>query len=365
MGTPVAIVQDHLVQRGGAERVALSMSRAFPDAPLYTSFWWPEACYPEFSQFDVRTMPLDRIGLLRRHHRATLPLLPLEFSRTVVEADVILCGTSGWAQGVRASGRKVVYFHAVARWIYDRNSHLADSPAPVRAAVAALRPSLLRWDRRTMSTADRFLVPGSAMARKVRDIYRVDAEILPPPVTVDTNGPQRAIDNLEPGYALCPCRLMSYKNVDAVLEAFRGLPDLRLVVAGDGPERQRLEHLAPPNVVFLGAVGDAGMHWLYAHCMTVVSAATEPFGLTPLEGAAFGKPSTVLRAGGFLDTVEEGVTGFYFDSLDPAAIRQALTTTSGASFDEQTLRAHARQWSEDAFIQRLRSIVDDERRRTD
>src|SRR5580704_7922021 len=85
----VALVHDYLTQRGGAERVVLSIARAFPGAPLYTSLYDPEATFPEFAALEVRTLPLDRIGLLRRHHRAALPLLAPSFSRLRVEADVV------------------------------------------------------------------------------------------------------------------------------------------------------------------------------------------------------------------------------------------------------------------------------------
>src|SRR3712207_587382 len=116
---PVVFVQDHLVQRGGAERALLSMLRAAPGSPVVTAFYRPEACYPEYREQRIETMPVDRVALLRSHHRTSMPLLPLAFSSTRLDAEVVFCCTSGWAQGVRVTGRKVVYFHALARWLYE------------------------------------------------------------------------------------------------------------------------------------------------------------------------------------------------------------------------------------------------------
>src|SRR2546423_9841838 len=93
---PVAIAHDYLTQRGGAERVVLSMLKAFPGAPLYVSLYEPDATYPEFKSADVRVSGLNRLGLLRRNHRFGLPLYPSAFSRMTVPADVVVCSSSGW-----------------------------------------------------------------------------------------------------------------------------------------------------------------------------------------------------------------------------------------------------------------------------
>src|SRR5579864_1133608 len=121
----VAFVHDNLVQRGGSERVLLSMLAAFPGAPVFTAFYRPEATYPALMDHDVRAVAMNRVGALRRHHRAAFPALPFVFSRLDVDADVVVCSSSGWAQGVRTSGRKVVYFHALAQWLHSPVGHVA------------------------------------------------------------------------------------------------------------------------------------------------------------------------------------------------------------------------------------------------
>jgi len=87
----VALVHDYLTQRGGAERVVLSMLKAFPNAPLYTSLFHPDATFPEFRRADVRTLSLDRVHAFREHHRLALPLLARVFEHLCIDADILIC----------------------------------------------------------------------------------------------------------------------------------------------------------------------------------------------------------------------------------------------------------------------------------
>lgn len=359
MSPRVALVHDYLTQRGGAERVVLSMVKAFPDAPLYTSVFEPSLTFPELALSPVRTLPLNRSRLLRRHHRLALPLLAVAFSRLDVVADVVVCNSSGWAHGVHTAGRKLVYCNTPARWLYQRDRYLHGRSVVPRAALAALRPALAAWDRRAAASADRYVVNSTAVRARVRQAYGIDAEVLSPPYALGPDGPQRPLDGLEPGYFLCVSRLLPYKNVAAVAEAFAGLPAERLVVVGRGPDEARLRRLAGRNVFFAGAVADEELRWLYAHAAGLVAAAYEDFGLTPLEAAAFGKPTAALRWGGFVDTVVEGATGTFFPEPRPAEIAGAVGRLRGEAWDERTLLEHARGFDESRFVGRLRALVDE------
>ena len=220
-----------------------------------------------------------------------------------------ICSSSGWAHGAQVTGAKVVYCHNPARWLYQRDQYLAGSSRLSAAGLAVLAPALRRWDRRAAATADRYLVNSRAVRARVADVYGIDADVVPPPVDIDVDGPRRAPAGVEPGFLLCVSRLLPYKNVGAVVEAFARRPDQRLVVVGTGPLADELAAAAPPNVTFLGRVDDDELRWLYGACLGLVAASYEDFGLTPVEAAAFGRPTAALRWGGFLDTIVEGETG--------------------------------------------------------
>lgn len=355
---PVAIVHDYLSQRGGAERVVLSMLRAFPGAPVYTGVYEPERTFPEFARHDVRPLWTNRIGALRRDHRKGLFLYPLAFSALKVDADVVLCSSSGFAHGVRTTGRKVVYCYTPPRWLYDQADHyLSGWPKAASWMMRATGPALRAWDGRAAATACRYLTSSTVVRDRIRAAYGRDAEIVPPPVRSSITEARSPVPGQEPGFVLCVARLLAYKNVDQVIGAFADLPEERLVVVGDGPEREGLVASAGRNVTFIARVDDAELAWLYASCAGVVSAAYEDFGLTVVEAAACGKPVAVLRAGGFLDTVVDGETGVYFEAPDRRSIAEAVRRMLDAVWDITEDRAGQAYFTEDWFAERLRDTL--------
>lgn len=362
----VAIVHDYLTQRGGAERVVLAMARAFPRAPIYTSLYEPELTFGEFADFEVRVTGLNRVGLLRRRHRLALPLLAPSFSRLVVDADVGLCSTSGWSHGAGVTGRKVIYWHTPARWLYQADRYLrrreigGRSLDLQRAGLAVLSPALRSWDRQAASSGDRSLVNSSATLDRVLAVYGITAEVLPPPPTLLAGGPSRAIPGIEPGFWLCVARLLPYKNVDTVIEAIQTRPGDRLIVVGTGPEQERLRGLARPAVTFAGRIDDDQMRWCYENCRALVSASYEDFGLTPLEAASFGRPSAVLDFGGHRDTVIPDRTGILFRWPEPLVVAEALARIADREWDETVLREHVERFAEGRFAARLQNVVSEE-----
>lgn len=361
--TQVAIAHDYLTQRGGAERVVLAMARAFPEAPLYTSLYDAQATYPEFGAMDIRTSPLNLSATIRHHHRLGLPLFAPAFSAKRVRADVVLCSTSAWAHGIRTHGAKLVYCHTPARWLYGTRGYLRSrqwkAPATMAAAAAlgALRPSLRRWDRRAAGRASRYLCNSVEVRNQVRAVYGIDAEVLPPPPGLTPLGPEEPLAGVEPGYHLVVSRMMPYKNVLAVVEAFRRLPAERLVVIGDGPDWEGASALAGVNVTLHRAVSDAQLRWAYRHAATMVCGAWEDFGLVPIEAAQFGVPTLALRWGGFLDTVVEGETGLFVDEPTPSAITDGVRQMVRHRWEPATLLTQASRFTEAAFAARLRELT--------
>jgi len=352
----VAIVHDYFTQRGGAERVAIVMARAFPDAVVHTSVVDVAGTFPDAPFERMRPSPLNHLGPLRTRHRALLPLLAPVFSSMVVDAPVVVCSSSGWAHGVRATGRKLVYCHNPARWLYQTTDYVRGHRLQA-LALRSLAPSLRRWDRKAAASADLYVANSTVVARRIEAAYGRHAEVLFPPVSLDASAPQESL-GLECGFLLCVSRLMPYKNLDAAIEGVAG-SGRRLVVVGDGPERARLAALARgrADVAILHRVSDAQLRWLYQHCAAVLAPSIEDYGLTPLEAAGFGQPTLALRRAGYLDTVREGVTGLFFDRPTQEHVRRAVRELPRHRFDAGVLRAHAARFGEGPFVRRLQGLV--------
>lgn len=354
--TDVAIVHDYITQRGGAERLLLSVMDAYPTAPVYTSFYEPSRTYEAFQNAEVIPAPINRYKVLRDDPRRALPLLARTFDRVHVDAELAICSSSGWAHGADVTGQRLVYCHNPARWLYQTDQYLPGKFSPVRAALGVLRGGLERWDQSAARSADRYLSNSTVVAQRVLETYGIESEVLFPAVSVDTTGEAEPYVPAGDDFFLVVARLLAYKGVEAVVEAFAGSAH-RLVVVGEGPLLGHLRRIASKNVILAGALPDEQLRWLYRNTTAVITAAYEDFGLVPLEAAAYGKPTLALRYGGHLDTVIHGETGWFFDERTPSCISAAVDECSRLVFDETILTAHALAFSPDRFIHRLRSIV--------
>ena len=355
MALRVAVVHDYLTQRGGAERVALALWRAFPGARLLTSVYEAEATFRGFAEAEVETSWLQRVPAVRRDPRRALPLLPGAFARMLVQdVDVVVASSSGFAHGVVTTAPKVVYCHNPARWLYQPQDYLDRQGPVVRTGLRVLRPRLTAWDQQAARSADRYLANSSVVRDRVRERYGVDAKVLPPPVTIDADGPQVASPGVEPGYFLAVGRARGYKNIEAVCQAFAAMPDLRLVVVGGLPAGDW-----PANLHGVVGVSDDELRWLYAHAQALVSVAREDFGLTPVEANAFGTPALVLRAGGFLDSMVEGETGWFVEGEEPDDVVRAVRRLLAEPLDPVVVRAHAARYAPEAFAAAVRHEVDE------
>ncbi|NHC45891.1 PqqD family peptide modification chaperone [Motilibacter aurantiacus] len=202
--TRVVVAHDYVTQRGGAERVALAMLRCFPGAPLVTSVYAQERTFPGFRAHQLRTSPLQGVPAFRRDPRLALPLLAPAWQRTTVDdADAVVASSSGWAHAVgTAPGvRKVVYCHNPARWLYQSNEYFARAPWR-SAALAAVRRPLSNWDLRAARSADRYLANSTVVAERIRRVYGIEAEVLPPPVAVEVDAERDPVPGIAPGFLL-------------------------------------------------------------------------------------------------------------------------------------------------------------------
>jgi glycosyltransferase involved in cell wall biosynthesis len=353
----VALVHDYLNQYGGAERVLEQLHGLFPDAPIYTSMFEPAAMPAAYRGWDIRTTFMQRLPLVTRRHQAYLMAYPMAFeSLDFSEYDVVISNSSAFCKGVVTGPNTlhICYCLTPMRWVW-RYQDYVERERLGRAARLALPPCIhyLRlWDVASSGRVDRYIGISRAVAARIRKYYRRDAEIIHPPV--DT---ERFVARDSAGeYYLTVARLVPYRRIDLIVDAFNGL-GLPVKIVGDGRDRARLQARAGRNVEFLGRLSDEALTELYAGCRAYLFPAEEDFGIAPVEAQAAGRPVVAYAAGGALDTVVDGETGVLFREQTPDGLARAVRHLERSSFEATRIRAHAEQFGVRVFRQRLSAFV--------
>jgi len=257
----------------------------------------------------------------------------------------------------------VAYVHSPMRYAWDlQHAYLKESgyARGLKSAIARLILHKMRiWDARSAHGPDVMVANSRFVARRILKIYGRVAEVVYPPVTLSSR-----TDELPTGeHFLAASRLVPYKKVEAVVRAFAELPDLKLIVAGDGPEAARLKALATPNVSFVGFVSDGEMRRLMATARAFVFAAEEDFGIIVVEAQSEGAPVLALGRGGARETVSTALgrrTGMLFDVAEPAAIADCVRSfvAQEALFSRADCRAQAGHFSAERFRSEFTAVVD-------
>jgi len=357
----VVIGHDFMETYGGAERIVREMAHIFPDAPLYAILGRESV---------AKRMGVDGRfhGLLRarpallRHYRGLAPAFPpyLDHIR-LPAADVLLTSSYAFAHHMRTENDapQLCYCYAPLRFAWSMSgeyrAHWAGGPVRDRA-FDAMAAWMRRTDRRVAKRVERYVALSEYAARQIRDAYRQDCEVLPPPVDTDLFTP--ADDGPQDFFLFCGRLVEPYKQPIIAVQAFAEL-DARLVVAGDGPELERLKRLATPNVEFVGHLEDEALVWHMQHCQATIFPSRDDFGLIPVEVAACGRPTLAYAGGGALETVKPGVTGAFFEQQSVAMIVDAVSAFRTDDYDPAAIREHALGWSSHRFGARLRELVDE------
>jgi glycosyltransferase involved in cell wall biosynthesis len=223
------------------------------------------------------------------------------------------------------------------------------------SVLSLVLPWLRTWDVVSAVRVDAFVANSSVVAQRIRRYYGRDSVVIPPPVDLPVYEPLPPED-----FYLTGGRLVPYKRIDLAVRACTTL-GLPLVVFGDGRARPELEAIAGPTVRFTGRVSEAELRDLYRRCRGYITAADEDAGIQPVEAMAAGRPVIALAAGGALESVVEGRTGYFFREQSAAALAVALAASSDHAWDAGAIRAHAEQFSRERFRQRIARIIDDVR----
>jgi glycosyltransferase involved in cell wall biosynthesis len=368
-GKRIAIIHDWLDTYAGSESVLEQLLLCFPDADLFALV---DFLTPEDRRFlagrTVRTSFIQRLPAAKRMFRAYLGLMPLAVEQFDMSGyDVIISSTHAVAKGVVTGPDQlhISYVHSPMRYIWDLQQQYLMQSGLTRGLkslyVRWLFGRLRQWDVSSAQHVDHFIANSSYIGRRLKKAYARDAAVIHPPVDIErfVLGPRKD------DFFLLPGRLVPYKRADLIVETFRGQPDRKLIVVGDGPELARVRAAADgaPNIQFRGKVPKTELIDLMQRARAALFAAEEDFGITMVEAQACGTPVIAFGRGGVTDIIDADggtPTGVLFDRQEVGAVLDALSRFDrlGKVITAEACRANALRFSRARFRAEIRNFVE-------
>jgi glycosyltransferase involved in cell wall biosynthesis len=366
----VAVVHEWLDHVAGSERVVEQLLKIFPQAELFATVdFMPPSERAMLGQRTVRTSFIQRLPFARTRFRTYIGLMPIAIEQLDLSGfDLVISSNHAVAKGVITGPDQlhVCYVHSPMRYAWDMQAAYLKQSGMERGPKGMFARWLLHrlrtWDVRSANGVDVFIANSSYIQRRIRKVYRRPSVVIYPPVDVARFQP---LAQAREAYVVVS-RLVPYKRVDLVVEAFRRMPDRRLIVVGDGPERETVARLAAhaPNVEMRGKVGNDEVLRLMQAARAFVFAAEEDFGIAMVEAQACGTPLIAFGRGGALDIVRGvgdagGPTGLLFDQQTPDSIIDAVERFAALEslMTPELCRANAMRFSQETFREAIRDLV--------
>ncbi len=356
------VVHEWLVSPAGSEEVVKAILRLYP-SPLYTLFASSDLVQqPPFKTLEIHTSFLQKLPGIQRYYRNFFPLFPLAVeSFDLREYDVILSSSHAFAKGVlrHADQVHICYCHTPIRYAWDLyHEYVSPLPWPKRVASRFFLHYIRIWDLSTVSRVDAFIANSKFVARRIQKLYGRKADVVYPPVHVE----EFPVVTEKEDYFVAASRFVPYKRMDLIVRAFRELPDLKLLVVGDGERSKEIKNLArgAKNIEFLGYQPRETLKEILAKARAFVFAAIEDFGILPVEAQACGTPVIAYGRGGVLETVVDGTTGLFFHEQTPEALQEAVLRFLKIEdrFDPHEIRQNAEKFSAERFDEKYRQVVE-------
>ncbi|MFP1721973.1 glycosyltransferase family 4 protein [Lonsdalea quercina] len=328
----VGIVTDWLVTYAGAEKVLKEMLAVYPKAELYSVIdFFDEKSRELIANKQATTTFIQKFPKAKKSYQKYLPFMPLAIEQLDVSGyDVVLSSSHAVAKGVITGPDQlhISYVHSPMRYAWDlQHQYLKETGLNkgMKGFIAKVLLHKLRlWDYRTANGVDHFVANSQFIARRINKIYRREADVIYPPVDISSF----EFSEKKEEFYLTASRLVPYKKVDLIVEAFANMPDKKLLVIGDGSDMEKIKSLAKPNIELLGYQSDAALIDYMQRAKAFVFAAEEDFGISPVEAQACGTPVIAFGKGGALETVRPlGVdkpTGLFFEQQTVASLCQAV-----------------------------------------
>ncbi len=360
----VAIIHDWLPLVGGAERVLEQLLEIYPQAEIYTLFdFVSRTDAPFLANKKVTTSFLQKFPKVSRYYRNLLPFFPFAIEQfDLRQYELILSSSSAVAKGVISSPDQthVCYCHSPMRYAWDLQAHYlkhTGMSSGVRSTFIRYVLYKLRiWDVVSSHRVDSFIANSSYIAERIRKTYRRESTVINPPVNIS----RFQLQSNKEGYYFAASRQVPYKRIDLIVEAFKQMPDKRLIVIGDGPEHKKIKALAGPNVEILGYQPDAVMVDYMRRAKAFIFAAQEDFGILPVEAQACGTPVIAFGRGGARETVLDKRTGLLFDEQTVPSLLDAIERFERLQdkFNSADIRRHASSFSNERFRRDIKNFID-------
>jgi glycosyltransferase involved in cell wall biosynthesis len=366
----VAIVHEWFSTYAGSERVVEQLLKLFPGADVYGVADFLSEKERAFLQGrKIHSSFIQRLPGARRWFRHYLPLMPLAIEQLDVSRyDLVLSSSHAVAKGVLTGPDQIhiSYVHSPIRYAWDLQHQYLQEAGLMHGVkswlVRAIMHYMRMWDVRTAAGVDVFVANSRFIGRRIRKVYGRDSEVVYPPVDVEAFS---LVEKKEDFY-LAASRMVPYKKMPVIVEAFSRMPDKRLVVIGEGADMQRCRELAGSNVKFIGYQPFASLCDHMQRARAFVFAAEEDFGITPVEAQACGTPVIAFGKGGALETIQ-GLgrsampTGVFFDDQTPESIVQAVERfeRDGQNILPIECRRNAENFSTERFRASFMRCVDE------
>lgn len=351
-----ALVHEFLITWGGSDLVVHKFGEIYPDAPIFTAMYEPSIMDRWFGGREIHTSFLQKVPYAKQKHRLVMPFFPLAFeSFDLSEFDVVLSSHHMAAKSVitRADACHVCFVHTPMRFGWDFFPEYMKDFGPIMRPIMRLLFHYLRsHDVVAASRVDYFIANSHNTARRIMKHYRRESEVIHSPV----EGNRFRVSEKTEDYYFALSRLVPYKRIDLAVEAFNRLGK-KLLVAGTGPELERLKSMAKPNIEFLGFVSDEKVVEYYSKCKAFIFPGEEDFGITPLEAQASGRPVIAYGSGGALETVVGGKTGTFFMEQTPDALVDAVNKFDCDAMSPEQIRAHAMEFDVENYKKKIEAFV--------
>jgi glycosyltransferase involved in cell wall biosynthesis len=355
----VALVHDYLTQRGGAERVFELLCEHFHSADVYTSLYDPRTSI-DLGQRLVHTTRLQAIPGASKYFRLLAPFYFSAFQALDLQSyDLIISSTTSFAKAVRkrADAFHLCFCHNITRFLWDTHTYMRQYQ-DYRVLSPIIQPIFNKMravDLTHAQNPDMYVANSSVVARRIQSTYGRPATTINYPIDASNF----IFSEHKDDFYLVSSRLLGYKRIDVIVEAFNWL-GLPLLIIGEGPERENLEAKALENISFLGHVSDAQRTQLMARARMVIVAALEDYGLVPIEANISGTPVMAYGAGGVLDTQIPHLTGLFFNRQSPDALHQAMREAQKISWNYREIRNHAlNHFTKEVFFRKIDRVIGD------